>query len=140
MDLYCLFNVTYTGVNNYCDIADVAISNNRCYIVTHAAVTCERWFAHQASLDILSFKLVHYYYVFTKTVHQVWLSILLFTKHERRTPKKHMQSHRICRNTRCWHHHTISVQGIRNDDLSLSPVTLLVFLVVFLLFLSFLIP
>ena len=38
--------------------------------------------------------------------------------------------------TRCWHHHTITVQGIRNDDQSLSPVTSLVSL----LFLLFLIP
>ena len=38
--------------------------------------------------------------------------------------------------TCCWHHHTITVQGIRNDDQSLSPVTSLVSL----LFLSFLIP
>ena len=38
--------------------------------------------------------------------------------------------------TRCWHYHTIIVQGIRNDDHSLSPVTSLVSL----LFLSFLIP
>ena len=38
-----------------------------------------------------------------------------------------------CRKTRCWHHHTIRVQGIRNDDQSLSPVTPLVCL----LFLSF---
>ena len=36
----------------------------------------------------------------------------------------------------CWHHHIITVQGIRNDDQSLSPVTPLVCL----LFLSFLIP
>ena len=42
-----------------------------------------------------------------------------------------------CRtDTCCWHHHTITVQGIRNDDQSLSPVTPLVSL----LFLSFLIP
>ena len=38
-----------------------------------------------------------------------------------------------CRKTRCWHHHTIAVQGIRNDDQSLSPVTPLICL----LFLSF---
>ena len=53
-------------------------------------------------------------------------------------PKKH--SHiRYCRtDTRCWHHYTITVQGISNDDRyrSLSPVTPLVSL----LFLSFLIP
>ena len=41
-----------------------------------------------------------------------------------------------CRKTHYWHHHTITVQGIRNDDQSLSPVTPLVCL----LFLSFLIP
>ena len=42
-----------------------------------------------------------------------------------------------CRtDTRCRHHHTITAQGTRNDDQSLSPVTPLVSL----FFLSFLIP
>ena len=37
-------------------------------------------------------------------------------------PEKHSRTE-YCTNIRCLHHHTITVQGIRNDDQSLSPVT-----------------
>ena len=50
--------------------------------------------------------------------------------------EKHSQIGYWRTDTRCWHHHTTTVQGIRNDDQSLSPVTPLISL----LFLSFLIP
>ena len=41
-------------------------------------------------------------------------------------PEKHYHTG-YCRNTYCWHHRIITVQGIRNDDQSLSPVTPLTF-------------
>ena len=50
---------------------------------------------------------------------------------KRHIPEKH--SHRYCRNTRYWHYHTIRVQGIRNDDQSLSLVIPLVFLLLLIL-------
>ena len=86
------------------------------------------------SLDTKSCKSVHIWSV-TKTVcHDL---ILLFTKVKRHMLEKHSHIGYCRTDTRCWHHHTITVQGIiRNDDQSLSPVTPLVSL----LFLSFLIP
>ena len=63
----------------------------------------------------------------------IFTKIIIMKRH---IPEKHSHIGYCRTDTRCWHHHTITVQGIRNDDLSLSPVTPLVSLH----FLSFLIP
>ena len=66
-----------------------------------------------------------------KTVRHAWIFTANYKTNvaimNRRIYAREIQSHRILyRNTRCWHHHIMTVQGIRNDGQLLSPVTPLV--------------
>ena len=116
----------------------ILIHSNLCWAVWHVNNSM-RILWHQDILRVIS-QSIHG--VSPKIVRHVW--ILLITKQMQLSWKdvclRNTCSHTgYCRNTHCWVGITtpyIQVQGIRNDDQSLSPVTPLVSS----LFLLFLIP
>ena len=74
-----------------------------------------------------------------KTVHHLWILLITQNKcsyHDKMYARETQSHSTHPYNYALMVSHTITVQGIRNDDQSLSPVTPLVSL----LFLSFLIP
>ena len=85
---------------------------NHTYIATHDAMTCERWMR----ILCTSSKLRYYNYGVSLKLSAMLdvTKIIIMKRHIMSEKHSHIGYWRT--DTRFWHHHTITVQGIRNDD------------------------